>query len=321
MKRLTQTLQRQIRGELVKIARSVKEVLADDGVRLRMRPPRKRDLIPRDGGTGGFWLSVGRLSSKVYVDLWLDHFTGLSSPHVWMGFSAFSRGPIERLVKLARFAGFNYKPIRLTSRQVTSRKPYNLTKPLSEDQFERLVYEAYASDTHFLGIYKKYTWPISPRHRIAIANELGNLVGRFSAALADARHDNGVALRTLGPWARPDKRIEKAAVKFVRRKLIRERYKVESHEDVICGYDLYAVRDRTRRYIEVKGCAGAEPRFFISRTELRAARIKPLWELAIVTNAGSREAKLECLLSGREMERQFRLEPIQWEGLPRKNIR
>jgi hypothetical protein len=104
--------------------------------------------------------------------------------------------------------------------------------------------------------------------------------------------------------------VEKAAVEFMQRKLIREGYKVESREDVICGYDLYAVPGSKRRYIEVKGCAGINPRFFISRTGLKAARSQPSWALAIVTNARGSGAKIEYLFSGREMEPSFDWNPL-----------
>lgn len=311
------SLQSDIKRELRKIALSIKRELSR--AKWAMRQPLKADLAPRDSGTRGLWITVGYVGAATSVQLWIDHFSGLESPRLWMGFSAASRAPVARLVSLAKVAGFNYKPIKFTASDVTRGKPYNFVEPLKEVQFERLIYEAYANDRQYLGIFKNYQWPFTSRVRKLIVNELKNLVEPFALTLLEAEHSKTDVIKTVGPWARPDKRVERAAVQFMRRKLRREHYKVESHEEVVCGYDLYAVRGSKRRYIEVKGCAGPIPRFFISRTELKAARIHRGWELAIVTNACTDQAKLQYLISGRGMERRFLLEPTQWEGLLRKD--
>jgi hypothetical protein len=270
-----------------------------------------------DDGTGGYWSSVGRLDRATSVELWLDHYSGLSMPRLWMGFSSASSGPMLSMAKMAKLAGFSREPIKRGWSDITTRKPYRFIHPLQPAQFEHLVYEAYPPVRHFLGIFKKYPWPFGIKIRKLIVAEFENLLVRFTEAMANVSAPHAHRLRTPGPWARPDKRVEKAAVAFVRRKLIREGYKVKSCEHIICGYDLDAVRGAEHRCVEVKGCSGTRPGFFITLTERNRAETDPLWELAIVMNPLSRNKHLE-FFSGAEMKHTFELTSIQWRGLPRK---
>jgi hypothetical protein len=164
IKFLTQTRRLEIKRELMKIARAAKEALSRDGETKNLRPPLKPESKPRDAHTGGFWLSLGQLENAVSAELWLDHFSGWSSPHLWMGFAADSRGPIEKLVEFANVAGFKYEPIIFTARHITNHRPYIMVKPLADNQFDRLVYEDYANDRRYFGIYKKM--------RCRLANEI-----------------------------------------------------------------------------------------------------------------------------------------------------
>jgi hypothetical protein len=86
---------------------------------------------------------------------------------------------------------------------------------------------------------------------------------------------------------------------------------VQSFERVVCGYDLHATRGKEELHVEVKGCVGSVPRFFISRTELGAARIDRHWRLAVVTTASRRPGSVK-LLKHDEMDQLFDLEATHW---------
>jgi hypothetical protein len=48
-------------------------------------------------------------------------------------------------------------------------------------------------------------------------------------------------------------------------------------------------------HVEVKGCTGATPRFFLSRTEQRTADSDPSWRLAVITHALDAQQEFENL--------------------------
>ena len=96
---------RLLRSELKKLKEAAKTALNKGNVLLRPPVRSKRPLM--DDGTGGYWSSVGRLDRAISVELWLDHYSGLSSPRLWMGFSSASSGPVLRLAKMAKLAGFS----------------------------------------------------------------------------------------------------------------------------------------------------------------------------------------------------------------------
>jgi hypothetical protein len=115
---------------------------------------------------------------------------------------------------------------------------------------------------------------------------------------------------------RPDKRVEQAAVRFLARQLRRMGYRVRSRETEICGYDLHATRGVKQLHIEVKGCRGIKPRFFISRTERQTAQEDPSWRLVLVTRVVSRNPKAH-MLTQPQMQRAYEFQPTQWEAVPR----
>jgi Protein NO VEIN, C-terminal len=78
-----------------------------------------------------------------------------------------------------------------------------------------------------------------------------------------------------------------------------------------CGYDLHAMRGGQELHIEVKGVSGDKPRFFISRTELKAATQDADWRLAVVVGARSRP-RMNSYILGNRIKRLFHMEPTQW---------
>ncbi len=87
-------------------------------------------------------------------------------------------------------------------------------------------------------------------------------------------------------------------------------FTVTDRQSENCGYDLLIESDRTTLKVEVKGTAGEEQRFFLSRNEKRCS-VDPLWRLAIVSNVLI-EPQLE-IFNTETMERKFDFEPLCWE--------
>lgn len=122
----------------------------------------------------------------------------------------------------------------------------------------------------------------------------------------------------VGPWGKPDRNTEKAAVQKVKRKLLRSGFNVRSREKEICGYDLHATKARKELHIEVKGCASSEPYFFLTRTEKNAAEADPHWRIWIVTNVKNYSAARIRKCTNKQMLKEFELIPSQWRGSGRQ---
>ncbi|MBH8581648.1 DUF3883 domain-containing protein [Bisbaumannia pacifica] len=112
------------------------------------------------------------------------------------------------------------------------------------------------------------------------------------------------------------KAVEEAAVEKVWAHYRAEGYAVESHEAAKCGYDLLATRGDEALRIEVKGTAGAEPTFWLTRNE-RAASVHPCWRLALVTEALSDAPSAPRVYTASEMAAAFHLEPQAWRATPK----
>ena len=79
-----------------------------------------------------------------------------------------------------------------------------------------------------------------------------------------------------------NKKVEKAAVAFVRGYLNRRRFRVRSREKDGVGFDLEASRHGRRLFIEVKGVSGSVPEFIITRGEFRTAlELDDYWIYAV----------------------------------------
>lgn len=303
----------EIRRELLALAKQLTEALASDS-----RCRSTAALVLRTGraqytDTEGYAIEIGRLGRRIFVELWLDHFAGLPSPRAWFGFS--SRVPRELLRLLARpdLSPLRERLIHRAGRDVTAKSPQRFIHPLRSGEFDILVRENYVGDRDYLGVYSAYPWPFSRGVQRAMIREAVNLIAAFCAAYAMAPGTSSQASGTPGPWARPDPRTEQAAVRHVRRYLCKAGYRVKTREQEICGYDLHATRDSDELHVEVKGCLEVQPRFFITRTEERAARDDQHWRLAIIADC-RRNPATPKLLTGVEMRRLFTLEPTQWEG-------
>lgn len=85
--------------------------------------------------------------------------------------------------------------------------------------------------------------------------------------------------------AEENRRVELAAVQTVMDTLRSKGYNVASVESLNLGWDLTARREGEELHIEVKGAAGAVPKFFLTGNEFRTSRTDPAWVLAVVTSA------------------------------------
>jgi hypothetical protein len=294
------------------LASELSRALASDERTARLLPALRANRGIKDGETYGFWVQHGRLDRSISVELWLDHYPGLATPRVWIGFRSASLENLSRIARLAERAGFRKPRIIKTSSDVSSR-PYHFRRPLRPSEMDVLVLEKYSRWPNYLGMYLSHSWPIRPRVRRMIVHYATNLIGDFTQAWEQS--DRGVTLRSLGPWARPNPATEARAVRFVRRALRASGYTVKSFENKICGYDLHAVKEDSELHVEVKGSAGSFPRFFISRNEYNTSSMDPNWRLAIVLVGGAKPISYR-LVNAATMRRAYKFAPIAWEARP-----
>ncbi|MBA2410730.1 MAG: DUF3883 domain-containing protein [Gammaproteobacteria bacterium] len=85
------------------------------------------------------------------------------------------------------------------------------------------------------------------------------------------------------PDAAHRRKVEEAAVEFVKQHLTRKGYAWEDKQTSNCGYDLLAKKGTAQLHVEVKGTASEVEHFFISSNEWLNSH--PLWRLAVVSNA------------------------------------
>ena len=204
-------------------------------------------------------MEIARFNPRVRIELWMDLYTGRAEPRVWIGFYSPNRAKIiSSLVTSVRSVGFGRTVLRRYWRDVHRKRGiWQFKEPLSAREFDVQILETYGTGA-YLGAYMAYSWPLTKQSKRALVRHCVNYVAAMWAAYNSAA-PNG--RRTVGPWNRPDKAIERAAVRYVRAKLIREGYRVRSRESEICGYDLHATRNRDELHVEVKGCSGPDPHF------------------------------------------------------------
>jgi hypothetical protein len=304
----------------LKTIKSVTKTLASELRRALASDQRTASLLPvprgnrriNDDGTCGYWVQLGRLDRSISVELWLDHYPGLATPRVWIGFRSASLQTLSRISQLAEQAGFRKPRIIKTSSDVSSR-PYHFRHPLRSSEMDVLVLEKYSRWPNYLGMYLSHSWPIRPRVRRMIVQYATNLIGDFTHAWEQS--GRGATLRSLGPWARPNPATEVAAVRYVQRALRASGYTVRSRENEICGYDLHALKKGSELHVEVKGSVGSSPRFFISRNEYKTSSEDPHWRLAVVLVGGVKPIS-HGLIDAATMRRRYKLAPIEWEARP-----
>lgn len=254
--------------------------------------------------TDGYWASLGELDGGGTAALFLDRFPGHAEPRFWFGFDLPSNRHLRKLASIAQDAGFTRSPLVRTGRDlVKEHSCIRYRDPLEHEEFDRLIRE-HLINAFYLGIYYPRPWPLSQSALRDISNQAANFVTGFSCAL-DAR-SNGAA---VSRWGRPNDEVEKAAVRFARSWLTTKKYRVQSREAELCGYDLLATHGDRELHVEVKGSAWGE-RFYLTRNEWTTARRDPLWQLFLVTAALTNPRMRRY--SRAEIAGQFSFEATHW---------
>lgn len=113
------------------------------------------------------------------------------------------------------------------------------------------------------------------------------------------------------PDAEHRRKVEEAAVEFVKKHLKQKGYAVEDKQALNCGYDLLAEKGKGQLHVEVKGTASEVDHFFISRNEWLYSS-HPLWRLAIVSNA--LEKPTLSMLTKAQLEQKFVLDALAYHA-------
>jgi len=115
-----------------------------------------------------------------------------------------------------------------------------------------------------------------------------------------------------------NRKVERAAVRYVSGWYRRQGWKVKSVEAEKCGYDLRCKRNSVIEHVEVKGIAGSEPCFNITASEVNQAQINPAFIIYIVTASLSKSPK-GLRLTGIQLHEQFTFRPLQYHATPQGN--
>jgi hypothetical protein len=113
-----------------------------------------------------------------------------------------------------------------------------------------------------------------------------------------------------------NRRVEKAAIDFVRRKYEHDGWDVSSVEAQRVGYDLRCEKSGTEEHVEVKGTQGAAICFIITAAEVRNALIDRKHVTCLVTSALTATPQL-FTYSKEEFLASLQLEPIAFRAEPR----
>ena len=108
------------------------------------------------------------------------------------------------------------------------------------------------------------------------------------------------------------RKVEKAAVAHVRKRLRAEGWRVSSVETMKCGYDLHCVKPDGEMHVEVKGTRGDEASFMLTRGEHERAQSDPKFVLYLVLRA--LDTPRIVVFSGEELLRKFDFQTVQYKA-------
>jgi hypothetical protein len=112
------------------------------------------------------------------------------------------------------------------------------------------------------------------------------------------------------PDAKTRKAIEEAAISHAKQELESRGYTIHDHQTQNLGYDLLAVKGRSKLLVEVKGTDSPRPQFFLSRNERKCSLRNPEWRLAIVCSARTAPELFEY--TTQRMEKTFAFSALAW---------
>jgi hypothetical protein len=111
-----------------------------------------------------------------------------------------------------------------------------------------------------------------------------------------------------------NREVERAAIDTASQWYRSRGWRVTSVEAEGCGYDLLCERRGRQLHVEVKGVAGMECQFIMTRGELRTALQDDDFVLALVRSALGNDRRID-LWSARRFRREARPDPIQYSVL------
>jgi hypothetical protein len=110
-----------------------------------------------------------------------------------------------------------------------------------------------------------------------------------------------------------NRKVEKAAIEFVRSRYEQDGWTVTSVEAERVGYDLRCEKESEVQHVEVKGTQSEELCFIITAAEVRNAMIDRLHVTSLVTSALAAEPRL-LTYSRNEFMSKIQLEPIAFRA-------
>lgn len=117
-----------------------------------------------------------------------------------------------------------------------------------------------------------------------------------------------------GGFGNPEtnRKVEQAAVSFVKSHYEQNHWSVESVESEKCGYDLLCTKNSIQEHVEVKGIQGDFVSFIITNGEVRQSQSNENFVLCAVTSALSNPTLHR--FSASEFREKFALEPISYRA-------
>jgi|GEM_PF-903435 len=136
-------------------------------------------------------------------------------------------------------------------------------------------------------------------------------------ALGEGILDVGVEEQTQkvgGGFGSPEtnRKVEQAAISFVKTYYEQNQWSVESVESEKCGYDLLCTKNSIQEHVEVKGIQGDLVSFIITNGEVRQSRSDEKFVLCAVTSALANPILHK--FSPSEFREKFALEPISYRA-------
>ncbi len=132
--------------------------------------------------------------------------------------------------------------------------------------------------------------------------------------LPDPELDTVDPLKGFGT-AKHRRKVEVAAENAVIKDYKEKGFSCQRVTHIPCGYDFVFTKGKTVRHVEVKGTAGSNPRFFLSRNEhVKGLGADSFWRLAMVTSALSDGDRSIVEYDAVALARSFDLEPYVYIG-------
>lgn len=143
------------------------------------------------------------------------------------------------------------------------------------------------------------------------ADELNKLA--LGEVVSDASIDVQ-AQKVGGGFSSPEtsRKVEQAAVSFVKTYYEQNHWSVESVESEKCGYDLLCTKSHIQEHVEVKGIQGNLVSFIITNGEVKQSRSDKKFVLCAVTSALTNPTLHR--FSSSEFRKRFALEPISFHA-------